>query len=321
MRRVVCGFTLLALCACGGDRQAAEAEDAVRGGKGPAWAAGSGFGPVRDALRYPTRIAATGTGRIAVTDARTGAAFLLDASLAPVAELADQGGALGVAFAPDGALCVGSVARRAVRCHPSHRGPVQEIGAGQLEMPNDLAFDRRGNLYVADSAAHRVRVFDRRGHLVGAIGTGAAPAGLAFPAAIAVAYPPAHPEGELYVADQRHGRVAVFDLAGGFRRALGAPGAAFATDWQGRFARLQALAVDARGRVYALDSVQSRVQVLDGESGAFLGSYGEPGTAPGQLAVPLGLAILTDGRVVATSADTGRLEVLRAPTSGSGGLP
>jgi DNA-binding beta-propeller fold protein YncE len=315
MRVVACSLALLALCACGGERAPASGTPRAPAGPGSGVAAPTGI-----ALGYPTRVAGDRHGQIAVTDARAGTVHLLGPSLTAVSTISGLGGPLGVAFRADGAICAGSAIRRTVRCFPAH-GPPLELGAGALSLPNDLAFDRGGDLFVADSAADRVQVLDPRGALVRTIGTDPAPAGLAFPAALAIAYPPAHPEGELYVADQRHGRVAVFDLQGRFRRALGAPGAAFDTTWQGRFVRLQALAVDDLGRVHALDALQSRVQVLDGETGAFLETYGEPGTASGQLSLPLGLAILRDGRVLATSAGTGRLEVLRADASTPAGTP
>jgi DNA-binding beta-propeller fold protein YncE len=245
--------------------------------------------------------------------------FALGADLAPEGELAGIGGALGVAFSPGGALCVGSAARGSVRC----RGPgVEEVelGAGTLRLPNDLAFDRAGRLYVADSAADRVQVFGRDGALVRTIGPGPAPAGLAFPAAVAVAYSHAHPRGELYVGDQRNGRVAVFDLGGRFRRALGAPAAAFSGAWQGRFSRIQGLAVDGDGRVHVLDASQKQVQVLDPETGAFLEAYPATAAAGGR-SLPLGLAILRDGRVVVANAEGGRVEVVRTLARGPGGVP
>jgi DNA-binding beta-propeller fold protein YncE len=186
-------------------------------------------------------------------------------------------------------------------------------------MPNDLALDRAGNLYVADSAANRVQVFDRDGVLVRSVESGGSARALAFPSAVAIAYPPAHPEGELYVADQRNGRVAVFDLAGRFRRALGNSASAFGSQWRGSFTRLQALAVDALGRVHALDSYQNLVQVLDGETGSFVESYGTFGSGPGELSVPLGIAILGDGRVMVTNSGNGRLELMRTLAPGQGG--
>jgi DNA-binding beta-propeller fold protein YncE len=254
-----------------------------------------------------------------VSDAHEGSVFVLGGSLEPVGELKGIGVPLGVAVAADGAICAGSRARRAVLCFSRSGTPTRTLGEGALEMPNDLAFDRAGNLYVADSTANRIRVFGKDGALVRTVGSGGATGALAFPSAVAIAYPPAHPEGELYVADQRNGRVAVFELGGAFRRALGQPASAFGSEWQGRFARLQALAVDALGRVHALDSYQSLVQVLDGETGSFVESYGTFGSGAGELSVPLGIVILRDGRVVVANSENRRLELMRTLVPGNGG--
>jgi DNA-binding beta-propeller fold protein YncE len=281
---------------------------------------GTGALALHHPLAYPTRLTEGPTGLLYVTDARQGSVFLLDPALKPLGELEGVGGPLGVAIGGDGTLYVGSRRDRSIHCFDAAGNPTRIVGAGTLEMPNDLALDRLGNLYVADSTANRVQVFDPAGALLRTVGTPGAAAGqLSFPAGVAIAYPPAHPEGELYVADQGNGRVSVFDLEGSFRRTLGQAATAFFGAWQGSFARLQGLAVDALGRVHALDAYQNVVQVLDGETGSFIESYGSFGTGVGQLTVPLGIAILRDGRVVVANAENRRLEELRLLAPGQGG--
>jgi hypothetical protein len=77
--------------------------------------------------------------------------------------------------------------------------------------------------------------------------------------------------------------------------------------------------VDALGRVHALDSYQNLVQVLDGETGSFVESYGMFGSGPGELSVPLGIVILGDGRVIVANSENGRLELMRTLAPGQGG--
>jgi DNA-binding beta-propeller fold protein YncE len=272
------------------------------------------------ALTYPTRLAEGPTGRVYVSDARRGSLFVFNAELTPIGELKGISTPLGVAAAPDGTVYVGSRAGRTVLVFDATGGAQRTVGAGALEMPNDLALDRAGNLYVADSTAHRVQVFSPDGTLrrtIGAAGSGVGQ--LLFPAAVTVAYPPAHPDGELYVADQRNGRVAIFDLQGTWARALGGPMGTFGSAWQGRFSRIQALGVDGLGRVHAVDSYQNVVQVLDGDTGAFVSSYGSYGSGDGNVLLPLGIAILHDGRVVVADSENHRLEALRTLAPGEGG--
>jgi phage tail-like protein len=77
---------------------------------------------------------------------------------------------------------------------------------GILAQPAGLALDRRGYLYVADPAAHRVVVLDPAGGSVRAILGGGGPVGaLLAPIDVAIA-----PSGLVYVADRKAGRIAVF---------------------------------------------------------------------------------------------------------------
>ncbi|MGA9370469.1 MAG: hypothetical protein WBV53_01330 [Solirubrobacterales bacterium] len=112
-------------------------------------------------------------------------------------------------------------------------------GAGQLNIPQDVAIDGDGNLYVADINIHRVDVFSGDGTFTRAFGwgvdTGAAalqscttastcqagiPGGgagqLNAPRGIAV-----DGAGNVYVAEQNNHRISVFNAAGAFKYAFG----------------------------------------------------------------------------------------------------
>ena len=56
--------------------------------------------------------------------------------------------------------------------------------------------------------------------------------------------------------------------------------------------------VDATGRVYVLQSGQSRVVVLSGEDGSPVGTVGRSGRGPGEMADPVALAVSGDSLVV-----------------------
>jgi DNA-binding beta-propeller fold protein YncE len=188
------------------------------------------------------------------------------------------------------------------------------IDTGNIRMPNDLALDRQGRVYVADSLSDTVKVYDTAGRWLREIGwAGADEGGLLFPVAVTVAYRTGaggHEEGELYVADQDNARVQVFDLQGAFLRTYGSAVPAFSTDWHGRFVKLQSLAMDARGRLHAADSYLNTVQILDADTGDYRDSYGRFGTDAGQLNVPLDIFITRSGRVVVANAENHRVEVI-----------
>jgi DNA-binding beta-propeller fold protein YncE len=275
---------------------------------------------VRHALQYPTRVAAGPQGRLYATDFRVGSVFIFDAKQRLVGELQGIPGPLGIAVAPDGTLFVGSKERQAVLAFDANGIPLRAIGEGDLKMPNDLALDRDGLLYVADSSSDRIAVYTVGGELRRTFGArGSGDGQLRFPSAVAVAYRAGHPDGELFVADQGNGRISVFSLAGAYLRSLGRPAEAFSGSWEGSFARLQSLAVDSRGRVHALDAYMNLAQVLDADTGAFLDSYGSYGKGAGQLNVPLALAIAPDGRVVVADSENQRLNLLLTVSPGEGG--
>lgn len=73
-------------------------------------------------------------------------------------------------------------------------------------------------------------------------------------------------------------------------------------DAQSAFYEPTDLGVDGRGRVYVLDSGNSRVQVFEPD-GAYLRTLGRSGEGPGDLRRPEGLWVYPDGEVVV--ADTG----------------
>lgn len=98
--------------------------------------------------------------------------------------------------------------------------PVGTLGAGQLKRPTGLAFDReRALLFVADTVANDIKVFDGSGQSVntfGAPGEGKgefnAPTHLAFS------------DGFFYVSDTVNSRIQVFDGDGHRVREFGERG-------------------------------------------------------------------------------------------------
>ncbi|MCC6528203.1 MAG: NHL repeat-containing protein [Polyangiaceae bacterium] len=273
---------------------------------------------VEHALEYPTRLAHGPDGRLYVSDVKVGSVFVQDGG-ALVAELKGLGGPLGVAVDAAGRIYVGSRDRAAVEVYGPAGGLLHAIGAGAIGMPNDLALDAAGLLYVADSAADAVRVYDTASRALVRVLEGAGDGSpFHFPAAVAVTTELAADgtaTGELYVADQGNGRIVVFDLEGRPLRQLGERMEAFDADWQGRFVRLQSVATDGAGRVYAADSRLALVQVLDADGG-YLGHYGRLGRAPGELYLPLDVELAPDGALVVANAENHRIERFVAPQGG-----
>ncbi len=259
--------------------------------------------------RMPTRLAQGSGGRFFVTDAVAGSVFIYSSDLTLQSELKDLDRPLAVAVDKFGKLYVGSNGRNSVEVYDHGLHKLWDIGQGQIQMPTDIAIDNAMNLYIVDSLSDTVWVYRPNGSLLRSIGsTGTGDGELRFPSAVTVAYPSA--AGELFVADQANSRVQVFTLEGDFLRGYGEPIEAFSQEWEGRFVNMQSLAVDIMGRLHVADSYLNRVQILDPSSGAFIDSYGEFGTAAGELNVPLDLHITQAGEAVVTNSGNHRVEVV-----------
>ena len=182
-------------------------------------------------------------------------------------------------------------------------------GPGQFSGPDDLAADGAGNIYVADGSNNRVQVFTAGGQFVRQFGTLGQDAGeMSFANGVAV-----DSAGNVYVADRGNARVMQFNSAGGFVRGWGWGVDSAADAFQtctaaslcevgtavdsrlkpGGFATPQAIAVEAGGEVYVSDfAIGQQVQrYRPGPIVSYITGWGGPGSAPGQFARPVGLAL------------------------------
>lgn len=124
---------------------------------------------------------------------------------------------------------------------------------GQFARIRAMTLGPDGNLYVADSCNHRIQVFTTDGVFVRAFGTpGNKPGELAYP------YDVACSRGKtpyLYVVELENSRVQKFTLEGESLGVWGGPGRA-----PGQLCSPWALAVDSRGVVHVVDSLNDRIQ-------------------------------------------------------------
>ncbi len=188
----------------------------------------------------------------------------------------------------------------------------------QLQRPTDVAFDRSGNLYVAETAGHRIRKIDPNGQITTVAGTGvrgfsgdggsATQAQLNFPLSMAV-----DDAGNLYIVDNGNERIRKVDTAGtitlvagnGREGRTGDGGPATAAE----LSNARDVAVDRAGNLYIADTGNDRIRKIDTSgkistiagSGirGFSGDDGPAGTA--HLAVPAAVSVDRDGNVYIAS--------------------
>ena len=251
----------------------------------------------------------------------------------------------GLAFDSAGALYVAETNAHAIRKiangavttvagTPGQYGNKGDEGAAadaQLETPNAVAFDRAGNMYIADSGNNRVRVVTRDGRihhvagdsqqgLPGSDGDGgpAISAHLHYPRALTV-----DANGNVFIADFLNDRVRMVSavtqnistVAGtGIRGGAGEGG--LATEAQ--LALPSGLALDNLGNLYIADSLNNRIRILAAggilrsiAGGAGAGDSGDGGPGIGALiSYPRDVAVDAKGIVYFSDQDNNRVRKL-----------
>jgi sugar lactone lactonase YvrE len=160
------------------------------------------------------------------------------------------------------------------------------MATAQIEVPNNIALDAQGNIYVATNSvsgmANTILKFDSSGNYVSSIGSTfshssqyLSPAGIVFDAA-----------GDMYAVDSGNGRVQKFDSQGNYLSEFGSVG-----NGVGQFTGAPgAISIDSSGNVYVTDYYGYRVLVFDG-NGNYLRQFGTYGTGNGQFTGVLGVAV------------------------------
>ncbi len=178
-------------------------------------------------------------------------------------------------------------------------GTTDERAEG-LSKPYAIAV-HKGKLFVSDSAARTVKVFDVPGKKYYRVGDEDGEGRIGKPLGLDV-----DGAGNLYVADATLRHISVFDNDGKYLRRIGGPK---------QFERLSSVTVDESGeRVYVVDiggvsTDQHRVRVFNGRTGAHLFDIGKRGTGPGEFNLPRDLAIGKEGRLYVVDGGNFRVQI------------
>ena len=261
----------------------------------------------RASFQTPTRLAVDTLGRIYVADGNSGkvAVRAADGRMLAVGEGLGQPVSIAVTAAGD-RIYVGDGVDGRVTAYDSDWQTLLHLGqgAGEFGLPGDLAVDpATGDVWVVDSFANRVEVYDSAG--VKRFGFGARGTGdgqFQFPAGIFIDAD----ADEVLVADQLNGRVQIFDRAGALVTCLGKKGSG-----SGGLNMPQGIWADALDRIFVSDAFEGWVHVIDraGATVTVIGDVNDIGVGPGQLATPTDVLIDPSGRLVTTASATGRIEM------------
>lgn len=126
-------------------------------------------------------------------------------------------------------------------------------GVGDFAKPTNVAVDKEGNLYVADTWNDRIEIFDADGGFIRTFGkNGDGPGRFARPKGIAV-----DADGHVWVADAVQDRLQIFTQEGQLLMWMGGHG-----QLPGQFMDLAGLAIDKQNHVVTSEQDPGRVQMF-----------------------------------------------------------
>ena len=189
--------------------------------------------------------------------------------------------------------------------------------------PTGLALDRNGNLFISDTASHRILKLDQQGHLTPIAGTGHPGfSGDGAPATEARLNSPTDLtfdlEGNLLIADTFNHRIRRIDTTGVITTIVGNGKSDYSTKPapanEVSLNNPQSLSHDRDGNLYIADTYNHVVRRLDQSStvttfaGTEAGLAGDKGPAiKAQLNLPQAVAVAPDGSVYISDAANSRI--------------
>jgi DNA-binding beta-propeller fold protein YncE len=191
-----------------------------------------------------------------------------------------------------------AVASADLKLQGSFGGP--GTGDGQFSVPEGIAVDGAGNVYVADGNHNRIEKFGPAGNFLLAWGgSGSGPGQFNGPGHMGL-----DPQGNVLVADEGGYRVQKFSPTGTFLLQYGRFGQA-AGQYRGN---PRGVAADSAGNVYVVDTGAQKVLKF-AANGTYLTEWGTQGTGPGQWRNPRGVAVDAAGDVYVGDIDNDQVDV------------
>lgn len=248
------------------------------------------------------------SGRVLVTDTGNAAVFVFDEQEGKLSVWRKAVGMTnfiaptGIAVGPEGHLFVADAELALVVRLDRDGTALGPIGEGQLRRPTGLAYEPKSKrLFVADTQAHQIKVFDLDGNLLSTLGQhGEGPGQFNYPTHIAVKHE------KLYVSDTLNARVQVISTSTG--STLGTIGKRGL--FLGNLVRPKGVAADSEHNVYVVESYHDYLLVYN-RRGEFLLPIGGVGGGAGNFHLPAGVWVDARNRVYVADMLNGRVAVFQ----------
>lgn len=157
-------------------------------------------------------------------------------------------------------------------------------------------------VWVVESGAHRISVFNIEGNLIKHIGErGNGKGQFNYPGHICCGE-----NGKIYVVDAMNFRIQIFSPDGEYNSSFGKHG-----DASGSFSRPKGIACDSFGNIYIVDALFNSVQIFN-SSGDFLYYFGSRGSGKGEFLLPSGIDIDENNYIYISDSFNNRVQVFKA---------
>ncbi|WP_455209147.1 6-bladed beta-propeller [Kaarinaea lacus] len=272
------------------------------------WVAGIvGQNPIPLVLQRPQSGVIDENGKMYITDVSRHSVMVFDLQKGRLSEwmLATPNTGfvtpVGVALGPRGTLFVVDAEQGFVVQLDETGKPIKTFGENRFKRPTGIARDPiKGKIYVADSHAHDIKVFDDNGVFINSFGKRGTAAGeFNGPTHLSFA------NGMLYVTDTFNTRVQVLSDSGDFKREFGKRGL-----FVGDLVRPKGVTTDSEGNIYVIESFHDHLLVYN-SNGEFLLPIGGTGGDVGQFYLPSGIWTDKNDRIYIADMFNGRVVILQ----------
>ena len=201
-------------------------------------------------------------------------------------------------------------------CTSSCQAGISGSGDGQFNIPQGIALDSSGNIYVADPGNSRIQKFDSSGVFQLKFGSGCfilttvgcldpdggGPLELGDGQFSAPEDISLDGSGNIYVLDTNNHRVQKFNSAGIFISKFGLTGSG-----DGQLIFPQGMGLDGSDNIYVADTSNHRIQKFD-SSGVFQSKFGSVGPGDGLFNSPRDVAVDSSGNIYVVDSNNGRVQ-------------